>query len=77
MDPDEPSLGIITRYMKGMHDAQGCECELFPVSEIRINHYLGSAEDYAEKTTRFWKVRFLAPVLSPVFNDGREIFNRV
>lgn len=63
MDPDEPSLGIITRYMKGMHDAQGCECELFPVSEIRINHYLGSAEDYAEKTTRFWKEHFSAKMV--------------
>ena len=71
MDPADPSLGRIHPRMKGMHTATGCECEQIPVSEIRINHYLGSAEDYVEKTKRFWQVG--CPVPFPIVTYGRTL----
>lgn len=54
--PDDPSLGVVIPPLKSMHDAPGCLCDKVPVREMRINHYLGSTEDYLERTKRYWEV---------------------
>ncbi|CAM9694352.1 unnamed protein product [Ectocarpus fasciculatus] len=55
LDTTQPSLGQATSYLKSMHNGQGCVCDVIPVGEIRINHYLGSLGDYREKTKRYWQ----------------------
>ena len=56
LEPTDPSLGLIKPPLFNMHDANGCTCEKIEVTDMRINHYLGSAEDYLQKTKRFWQV---------------------
>ena len=65
--PTDPSLGVITPPLKSMHNAEGCECENVPVTEVRINHYLGSTEDYLARTKRSWKVWMYAYVWAVSF----------
>lgn len=61
MEPNDPSLGFIEPPLSNMHDANGCKCEEVDVTDMRINHYLGSAGDYLEKTKRFWEVLCVKP----------------
>ena len=61
LDPTDPSLGLIKPPLFNMHDAEGCTCELIDVTDMRINHYLGSTEDYLAKTRRFWEVWIRMP----------------
>lgn len=56
LDTTQPLLGQATSRLKSMHNGQGCLCDVIPVDEIRINHYLGSRGDYLGKTKRYWQV---------------------
>lgn len=56
LETTKPSLGSAVAHLKSMHNGQGCECDVVPVTEMRINHYLGSRGDYRDKTTNYWKV---------------------
>lgn len=56
LDTTQPLLGQATSRLKSMHNGQGCLCDVIPVHEIRINHYLGSRGDYRDKTKRYWQV---------------------
>lgn len=51
-----PSLGKAMTHLRSMHIRQECECDVLPVSEMRINHYPGSRDDYLEKTRHYWEV---------------------
>ncbi|CAN0142574.1 unnamed protein product [Ectocarpus sp. 12 AP-2014] len=55
LDTTQPLLGQATSRLKSMHNGQGCQCDVIPVDEIRINHYLGSRGDYLGKTKRYWQ----------------------
>lgn len=57
LETTDPSRGTATAHLKSMHNGQGCECDVVPVAEMRINHYLGSRGDYRQKTKYYWKVR--------------------
>lgn len=59
LEPTDPALGTAKLPLKSMHNAQGCEChgkDHNGVSDIRINHYLGSIGDYMDRTVRYWEV---------------------
>lgn len=59
MDPSEPELGVVEPPLRSMHNAEGCDCagsKSGGVSDLRINHYLGSIGDYMDRTTRYWEV---------------------
>ena len=65
--PDDPSLGVVIPPLFNMHEASGCECDQIPVTEMRINHYLGSTEDYLARTKRAWEVCMQAVVVRTPF----------
>lgn len=61
LDPTAPELGTIAFPMESMHFASGCKCDgVGPgnpgVTDLRINHYLGSIGDYMDRTSRYWDV---------------------
>lgn len=59
LDPTEPELGEIEFPLKSMHNGEGCECHGYHsngVSDLLINHYLGSIGDYMDRTARYWEV---------------------
>lgn len=56
LETTEPSLGTAVAHLKSMHNGQGCVCDVVPVTEMRINHYLGSRGDYRDKTRNYWMV---------------------
>eukprot|EP00903_Cladosiphon_okamuranus_P007792 g7541.t1 len=58
LDPTQPELGTVKPPLKSMHNAEGCECEGKKengVSDLRINHYLGSIGDYMDRSARYWE----------------------
>eukprot|EP00903_Cladosiphon_okamuranus_P007790 g7539.t1 len=58
LDPTQPELGTVQPPLKSMHNAEGCKChgqEDNGVSDLRINHYLGSIGDYMDRTVRYWE----------------------
>lgn len=70
LDPTEPWRGVVLPKLPSVHNANGCRCDNAPVETMRINHYLGSYEDYMTKTKRYWEVSFFFSVghcLCPFF----------
>lgn len=57
LDPKHPELGQVKPKLPSPHKAVGCECDLLPVEELRINHYLGAIGDYIDNKKRHWKVK--------------------
>lgn len=58
LNPSKPELGVVKSPLPSMHGVNkaSCTCDKIPLSEIRINHYLGSIGDYVDKTRRYWQV---------------------
>ncbi|CBJ32491.1 glycosyltransferase [Ectocarpus siliculosus] len=60
LDPSEPEVGVVEPPLRSMHNAEGCDCagsKFGGVSDLRINHYLGSIGDYMDRTTRYWEAK--------------------
>ncbi|CAM9979334.1 unnamed protein product [Ectocarpus sp. 6 AP-2014] len=60
LDPSEPEVGVVEPPLRSMHNAEGCDCagsKPGGVSDLRINHYLGSIGDYMDRTTRYWEAK--------------------
>lgn len=74
LDPTEPSRGVVVPQLPSVHNAKGCQCENARVETMRINHYLGSHEDYMTKTKRYWEVSFFSALdtggFDPLFLYG-------
>ena len=59
LDPTEPEKGVVDPKLPSMHNARGCECETPEVTEMRINHYLGSLGDFYDHSRRYWEVSLI------------------
>ena len=59
LDPTEPEKGVVAPKLPSMHNAHGCECETPKVTEMRINHYLGSLGDFYDHSRRYWEVSLI------------------
>lgn len=58
LNPSHPELGEIKSRLPSMHGVSkdDCKCDKASITELRINHYLGSTGDFVDKTRRYWQV---------------------
>lgn len=82
LNPSQPELGVVIPPLPSMHGAKGCKCDKVSLTDMRINHYLGSIGDFMDKTRRYWQVRSvvcafvcLQPILSAVHQEKQSIFH--
>ncbi|CAM9472050.1 unnamed protein product [Laminaria digitata] len=57
LNPSDPEVEAIKGRLPSMHgvNKEDCKCDKAPITELRINHYLGSTGDFVDKTRRYWQ----------------------